>query len=330
MMNPLLEKTERYLKRIAGDIQPFVPEFAGSLPLLLRERYQLYRARLFGRDWLLAVEAEGWDVGTPSEYRNQVDQLANKAGGQIVLVLPSVSSTVRNRMVQMNLPFIVPDAQIFLPVAMINLQETHGSVPPGKGRSLSPTAQVLVLRQILRGGLDTISSKQVAELLGYSEMAISKARTELDVNRLCTIVRKGKEIRTRFDASARELWQNALPLLRTPVGKRHWVEWKVPPTNAKIAGISALARSSDLADDAVRTYAMPKMAFQTLLEQGKVHGCADRHEAHARIEAWNYNPALLADGPVVDPLSLYLSLREDPDERVQLAMSSMMEDLAWR
>lgn len=329
-MNPLLEKTERYLKRIAGDVRPFVQETAGSLPLLLRERYQLYRARLFGRDWLLAMEADGWDVGTPSEYRNQVDQLAQKAGGQVVLVLPSVSSTVRNRMVQMNVPFIVPDAQVFLPVAMINLQETHGSILPGKGEALSPTAQVLVLRQILRGGLDATSSKQVAGLLGYSNMAISKARTELEINKLCVIVRKGKEIQTRFNQSAQELWRDALPMLRTPVAKRHWVQWKGPVADARLAGISALARVSDLAEDAIPTYAMKKQAFQSLLEQGKVHGCPDRHEAHARIEAWNYAPALLADGPAVDPLSLYLSLREDPDERVQLAMSSMMEDLAWR
>lgn len=329
-MNPLLEKTERYLKRIAGDVRPFVQETAGSLPLLLRERYQLYRTRLFGRDWLLAMEAEGWDVGTPSEYRNQVDQLAQKAGGQVVLVLASISATARNRMVQMNVPFIVPDAQIFLPVAMINLQETHGSVLPGKGDALSPAAQVLILHQILRGDFDAMSSKQVAAQLGYSEMAISKARTELEVNRLCTIVRKGKEIHARFNLSAQELWKDALPMLRTPVAKRHWVQWKRPVADARLAGISALARVSDLAEDAIPTYAMKKQAFQSLLEQGKVHGCPDRHEAHARIEAWNYNPALLVDGPAVDPLSLYLSLREDPDERVQLAMTSMMEDLAWR
>lgn len=329
-MNPLLEKTERYLKRIAGDVRPFVQETAGSLPLLLRERYQLYRVRLFGRDWVLAMEADGWDVGTPSEYRNQVDQLAQKAGGQVVLVLASISATARNRMVQMNVPFIVPDAQIFLPVAMINLQETHGSVLPGKGDALSPAAQVLILHQILRGDFDAMSSKQVAAQLGYSEMAISKARTELEVNRLCTIVRKGKEIHARFNLSAQALWKDALPLLRTPVAKRHWIQWKGPVADARLAGISALARVSDLADDAIPTYAMKRQAFQSLLEQGKVHGCPDRHEAHARIEAWSYAPALLADKPAVDPLSLYLSLREDPDERVQLAMSSMMEDLAWR
>jgi hypothetical protein len=329
-MNPLLEKTEQYLKRIAGDVRPFVEMPVGSLPLLLRERYRLYRACLFGRDWLLAMEADGWDMGTPSEYRNQMDQLSRKVGEQVVLVLPSVSSTVRNRMAKMNVPFIVPDAQIFLPVAMINLQEARGGVLPGKGEALSPVAQVLILRQILRGGLDAISSKQVAELTDYSEMAISKARTELEVNRLCANVRKGKEIRVHFERSAQALWNDALPLLRTPVAKRHWIQWKGPEPDARLAGISALARTSDLADDAISTYAMKKHAFQSLLEQGAAHGCEDRHEAHARIEAWNYAPALLADGPAVDPLSLYLSLREDPDERVQSAMSSMMENLPWR
>ena len=61
-----------------------------------------------------------------------------------------------------------------------------------------------------------------------------------------------------------------------------------------------------------------------------IHGCPHREDANARIETWTYAPALLADGKGVDPLSLFLSLRDDPDERVQAALAAMMEGFTWR
>jgi hypothetical protein len=48
------------------------------------------------------------------------------------------------------------------------------------------------------------------------------------------------------------------------------------------------------------------------------------------VEQWRYAPALLsANRESVDPLSLYLSLRESPDERVQGALNEMQEALQW-
>ena len=50
-------------------------------------------------------------------------------------------------------------------------------------------------------------------------------------------------------------------------------------------------------------------------------------------QVWTYGPRLLPkkrghyDG--VDALSLILSLREDPDERVQMALDELRESLPW-
>jgi len=47
------------------------------------------------------------------------------------------------------------------------------------------------------------------------------------------------------------------------------------------------------------------------------------------IEVWSYDPATLSQDGIVDPLSLFLSLRDDPDERVQGALRRMLEGLPW-
>jgi len=329
-MNKLVQNAERYLSGFADSPVQLSPEAGGALPLVLRERYDLRHARLFGRDWLMAVEAEGWDAGTPSEYREQARQLTQVLGKQVVLVFSSLSSNARNRLVQMNVPFLVPEVQIFIPVSLINLRELYPRQEAQAGKKLTPTAQVLVLHQILKSGLESLSSKQIAGKLNYSEMAISKARNELQVNHLCETLRKGKELRMEFTVSAQSLWQQASPLLRSPVARIHWVQWNQPVADAKQAGISALSERGLLADDEIPTFAIKKNDFQRHLEQGSLHGSLLHDDAHARVEAWNYDPALLSDDPAVDPQSLYLSLRETPDERVQAELTAMMEDFSWR
>jgi hypothetical protein len=52
-------------------------------------------------------------------------------------------------------------------------------------------------------------------------------------------------------------------------------------------------------------------------------------EGTCRLQLWRYDPALFADGKRVDPFSLYLSLRQHTDERIESALDEMMEKLAW-
>ena len=46
-------------------------------------------------------------------------------------------------------------------------------------------------------------------------------------------------------------------------------------------------------------------------------------------QLWHYNPALVPDGATVDPLSLTLSLQDEADERVQLALGELKERFPW-
>ena len=48
-----------------------------------------------------------------------------------------------------------------------------------------------------------------------------------------------------------------------------------------------------------------------------------------RIEIWKYNPALLSKGEQVDRLSLYLSLKDSDDERVQKECDTLIDEMKW-
>lgn len=331
-MKNLLEKVENYLREIENAQMALRPAAVQSLPLVLRERYKVFATKLFGGEWLLALEADGWEPGSPTEYRQHLQQLSQVTGkDHIAVVLPAISAKVRNRMVKMEIPFIVPHTQIYLPLAVINLKESFGTRQAVEGKPLSPAAQALFLMQLQKGGLEHQSSKEISWKAGYSRASISAACAELEQNDLCRTFRKGKEQHIAFEGSPKALWNRALPLLKTPARKTHWVTWtRQPVSEARRAGISALSRISSLADDRIPTFALKEPAVREGLEKGLFHGCADPHEADALLEAWIYDPALISEGDAVDRLSLYLSLRQNPDERVQSALADMMEGFPWR
>ena len=47
------------------------------------------------------------------------------------------------------------------------------------------------------------------------------------------------------------------------------------------------------------------------------------------IEIWKYAPELLAKDGVVDRLSLYLSLKDSEDERIQIELEHLIDNMQW-
>ena len=102
-MANLKERLLNHLGLLTGERPDLAVEAGSALPLFLRERYAVFSTRLFGRKSLLAVEAEGREIGSPGEYGKHEEALKLKLGEPVVLVLPILPSYARNRMVQMGL-----------------------------------------------------------------------------------------------------------------------------------------------------------------------------------------------------------------------------------
>lgn len=227
-------------------------------------------------------------------------------------------------MVQMKIPFIVPGSQTFIPNALFDLRETFPRVAPKGRRTLSPAAQCTVLYHMLRGPLAGMPLKQVAKTTRYSPMMMTKVKDELEAFQICKSVRSGRSMSLDFIAAGRPLWERVNPYLISPVKRTKWARWENSAHRGLLAGMSALSRQTMIADDRLPTYALPLAAFQELLEKGTVVGCPDADHATVRIEVWAYPPDLLSEGPTVDPLSLYLSLRSSADERVEQQLEELI------
>ncbi len=61
---------------------------------------------------------------------------------------------------------------------------------------------------------------------------------------------------------------------------------------------------------------------------------ANEYEGKYCLEVWKYDPLKLVgempnDIAVVDPLSLYLSLKDSTDERIEMALEKIIKDYIW-
>lgn len=47
------------------------------------------------------------------------------------------------------------------------------------------------------------------------------------------------------------------------------------------------------------------------------------------IEIWKYSPELLSDTDLADPLSLYLSMKDIEDERIENSLEELLDKVEW-
>jgi hypothetical protein len=158
---------------------------------------------------------------------------------------------------------------------------------------------------------------------------LTKVKDELEATGICRTSRMGRSIVLEFTAKGRNLWETVQPILSSPVKKTLWVRWDQPGHPALVAGLTALSRKTIMADDRLPTYALLSATFQANLERGLYNGCRGPEDANLRLESWSYNPLLFSDNGMVDPLSLFLSLRDFHDERVQQQIEILIDQMPW-
>jgi hypothetical protein len=323
-----IDELTKYIAAATGAapvIEPLPAGVLAALPLYLERRFEIRRMHLFGQPVLIAM-ADAREKPDLAQLARQREALVEKLGSPVVLVLPQIMSYERKRLIEKRIPFIVPGRQMYLPMFMTDLRETFAAPVRTQAKTISWVAQVIVLRHLLLHDMTECPLSQIAHLFGYTPMAITQAVDELAALRLCERVRLGRVKTIQFQAAPREIWQTALPRMRSPV-KKSLLARKLDTGSGRLlhAGMTALADRTNLASTTIETFAVRDSEIRTLLDEGRIETCPLEEDAVAIVEAWSYMPELLTQGPAVDPLSLYLCFTKDPDERVQLALEQLLE-----
>src|ERR1035438_123215 len=324
----VLHELERYLHDALGVSVKTTPwSGVGQLPPVLRERYRFAKAELLGLRALLVIDANP-EEQSPATVRKHLDMLQSKQPVELIYVRARVTAYNRKRLIEQKVPFIVPGNQMYLPMLAIDLREHFRRIRE-EAPTFSPSTQVVVLHAMLRDAGQVLIPSEMAPLLGYSAMTMTRAFDELETAKLAEVTVRGRERCLRFIGDRRELWEKAQPFLRNPVSKRLFIRRINGAEGATHAGLTALAHYSMLAPPAYTTYALSREEWKTLRQQHKIIEVPVQDPDVSEIEVWWYSPARFAEHGMVDQLSLYLSLKADHDERTETALEEMMEKIEW-
>jgi hypothetical protein len=260
---------------------------------------------------------------TPTKIIEAYLQLDSKLDYPAVLVLDTMTTYNRARLIAEKVPFIVPFKQLYIPFMMVDLREAKVKMAINYSEKFGPASQYIVL-SVLRHGLFQTNTKELIERTGYTKMTVSRAIRQLAEANLCEIVSQYKST-INFISSKEDLWKKALPSLKSPVRKSVWIEAADQDLCAFNAGLNALSHYSSLNDGPNQTFATTNAILQAKVQNGlKIHeGIGD--ENLIELQLWKYAPIGLARGSYVDPWSLFLTLSDAEDERIQIALDQMIK-----
>jgi hypothetical protein len=325
----LAVSVQAYLHEILG-AEACIRSWSGAqnLPYFLQDAFDVRELQLRNQHILLASARKG-QLPPMRTLRTQLDKVAQISGWPVVFATNTLASYERRRLVEQKIAFVVPGNQLYLPELGIDFRE-YFRQPQEVVTAFSPATQALFIAALLRK--EWQSTWQPSDLmteLGYTTMTLTRAIRELVGAGLLTVRREGGGRRLQVNYPPAQAWDRATPHLRTPVRRTEWVEGlRVKDFRGPLAGLSALAFYSMLTEPPQPVHAVTATQWKLALKAGVRHELVPASGA-VQWQIWSYPPSLLQDSRVVDPLSLTLSLKEEPDDRVQQALDVLRDKLPW-
>jgi hypothetical protein len=291
-----------------------------DLPRYMDHLYALHTAAILEYPVVLAILKPS---GTPSviEISRHNELLKKRTGCHVVFIADNLDTRTAERLIRRNIPNIIVGKQLYLPFLLLDVKSKstlQNWIEAPKLTKLSQWAEALLIRQLLRGDLAGMAGIEVARTINMSPMTAQRAISQLTAANLCQLDAQGNRKILRFEDTP-SLWDKAKKILTPPCAKVLTLEQLPPDVPTFVSGTLALSQSTLLADDALPVYATSRRLFSRCASTRHVAA----EDATVRLELWERDPALTAQGGVVDPISLYLNMRNDED-RVRIALTELL------
>lgn len=320
-MSKLIEHIATYYRKTSGQdtsVKALNKGQLGKLPLIITSTYGCYESEIMGIPVIL-LEVRHDDY-TPKQLQKHQMIVMGLTHCHVVYAIGKAVSYHITRMIDYAVNFIIPDKLMYIPTLLINLREIKDTrkiddeVIPG-------IAQCILLYHMQCSSLNGRTTKELAEKFDVSYSSMNRALRWLNIKGLIEL--EGiKEKTLKMIANGKALWEKALPLMQSPVERKLYTNGQF--ADKLLAGESALETYTMLATPEFPCIAVSK---EWVAEQPK--DMLNKSYGECMIEVWRYDPMSLAKSNVVDPLSLYLSLLSNEDERVRIEMKQLISKVKW-
>lgn len=292
-----------------------IPE---GLPRLYANQYKLKAIEVLKQPFTLVIP-----TGEIIEVRKillHIESLKKTTNRPLILLFKSLKGHQRKTLISHRINFMELTGNIYLPDALLILQKAKEEIEEYPNQ-LSQWAKIATLKQLIYNNLNDKTISDLAEEFKISKMHASRLTQELKNSNLVKIETIGVTKKINFLPKA-ELWKKALTFIQTPVIKKIYTD--VKPKLTKIAGLTALGELTMLDGRGYTTLAMGKKEYLDIKAQLLP---VEKENAKYCIEIWDWSPEILTDKNTVDPVSLYLSLKDSDDDRIQIALKELINEV---
>lgn len=315
-MNQIIKYIKQELGADVG-IAPVDNKNVRKLPVYLSSIYNFYAGKINGQSVVFAQYMPE-SILAPSNYAKQERILRQVWGTPIIFVFNQIQSYNKKRIGTLGINFIIPDSQIHLPELYIILSKSPKKTQIESITSLTPSAQTIILHYLF-GDENDFTYKHLQDVLEMPYPTVCRAIETLTKSKMCHVI--GSRSKTiHFAEDKATLFNQALLLMKTPVKKVVYAD--DVPEHAYKAGITALSAFTMVNPDEYEHVAISYDESKRL----KDFSTEDKY-LPVHIEVWDYDPALFAKDGIVDKISLFLSIKDNQDERLQYEMNQMIQQL---
>ncbi len=235
------------------------------------------------------------------------------------------SVAMRNALVKNGVSFVDLPENVFLPFMGIVLQDVYQKQLV-KTDKMMPATQMVFLELLYMNDEESALKSEVASKLNLTKTSITRATAQLKEMGLIEQIKSGTEISIKRNCPRKEYYENAKAYLINPVQKVITIMRQEATFELFEAGESALSQVSELNPPRIEECAIYKGA--EVIEQLDVvdSRCEDGNEC-MNVQLWKYNPSYFAREGLVDPVSLACTFKGNEDERIEMCMEELLEEL---
>lgn len=294
-----------------------VEKIALTLPISFEKRFQYVQMKFHKESFLLIKEKRR---GSLDSFVTQARIMGEKASMDVVLVFSKLSDIEKKQLLQARVPFADFKGNLFFPPLGLVLNANDDVVA---SKELTPSEQLTWIAFLLTKGQKEVDVDMLSQVTGLPNSTIYRC---LRTFKTFDWLNKPNKLYT-YTASKKELFLKSESYLFNPIKKRLLLP-NVDLENIKSAyrllygGTYALSYLTFLAESYENSsYVISQRQFNKLslpLSQHVLEGKV--------LEIWRYRPFVSEfwndfkenqDRQFVDPISLYLTLKDDDDPRVE-------------
>jgi len=317
-----------YLKEIF-DEQIYVREykFLHELPMYLADKYELLTLKMeHNSKRYILVKPKGEMEIRIEMLKKQMQQIEKYTECLPIFVFETLRLSQRNALIKSMIPFIVPFYQLFIPEVVLNITEKE--IKEKRYSNTFTTSTQLLFAYLFLKGAPVINAHQLQEKTLLSVSTINRSLTELvDRGLLKT---EGNGTRKKYTMIPRkQYWEKGKEFLFNPVARTRYVKTSFSQHEMLMSNEMALARLSvTLNPSRVWSYATSQDIFDKVPKEMILNEYDIFDYDYYEIEIFKYNPYVLAKGRLyIDVVSLYAQFKDDTDERIQMALEELLEEV---